>query len=345
MSQEQTRAISVPAAGGPPQAPQATRRDALQRMVDFVTPRIRELKTVSPERFAQIVLVEGSRNPELAECSTASLAASLMLAAELGLEPSGPRGHAYLIPRNVKIKGRRGEPERWEKQCSLLIGYKGLAELARRSGQIVRINAGVVYLPEIAAGLFSATLEPPSIRHDWSPMVERRDDEIAAAYATAEMRDGSRAQVILTRGDIDARRERGKERSFSPWQSDYAAMARKTALRALLAGGLVPLGEPAQRALELDADAPEPVDHRPRTTVQIRAQAEPAAGAWLAELIAARDAYLADHLGVLPDWWPHGEIRDEATARLCIERLAAEARQEQQDSDETDSPAEAGEEE
>uniref|UniRef100_A0A6M3KT12 Putative DNA recombination protein n=1 Tax=viral metagenome TaxID=1070528 RepID=A0A6M3KT12_9ZZZZ len=249
------------------------RRDAVQGIVDGIMPRIRNLKTVSPERFAQIVLVEASRNPKLAECTRDTLGASLMLCAELGLEPSGPRGHAYLIPRNTKVK-TQGAPDRWEMQCTLMLGYKGLAELARRSGQIRRLNAQPVYRGEVDRGLWTASLEPTEIIHRYDLDVDRSDGELVAVYAVAETTDGSKSQVILTRQQIDARRARGKDDGFSPWKSDYAAMARKTALRALLTGGLVPLSERA--AVAIDQDDPIDTTAEPVSIGEPPAQLPPA---------------------------------------------------------------------
>ena len=62
-----------------------------------------------------------------------------------------------------------------------------------------------------------------------------------AVYAIARIRDGSIAYEVLTRQEIDARRNRSQSSGSGPWVTDYASMARKTGLRLLFAGGLVPL--------------------------------------------------------------------------------------------------------
>lgn len=207
---------------------------------------------LTPQKMSQVVMVEASRNPDLYHCTPKSLAASIMLSSELGLVPSGPLGEFYLIPRNMK----------GVKECTSIIGYKGLCKLARNSGEIARINADVVYEGEIKAGVFSATKEPPDIRHDWCiEDIDRSDKAIVLAYAKVAMKDGSTAQLILTRKQIEDRKNRSPAArgGYSPWSTDYAAMCRKTVLRALLSGGLVPLSAdaPLAKALEYDADAPE----------------------------------------------------------------------------------------
>lgn len=317
-------------------APVATRKAAMQQIVDKIMPNLTKLKTVSPERFAQIFLVEVGRNPKLAECTSETLCASLMLSAELGLEPSGPRGHAYLIPRNTTIKG--SSPPRKEMQCTLMIGYKGYAELARRSGEVVRINAQPVYQGEVDRGLWTASLEPAEITHEYALDIDRSDSELVAAYAVAEMKDGSRAQAILSYRQIEAHRARGD--NGPAWTSDYAKMARKTALRELLAGGLVPIGAAVERALDKDADAPA-IETTATVSIkheQIEQPIEPAAllpeppplSDVVQELGSQIDTYLEHHNGV----WPQAVVDagcgsysaltrlDDATASRLLDVLA-----------------------
>ena len=113
-----------------------------------------------------------------------------MLSAQLGLEPGGTLGHIYFIPYGNK--------------CTPIIGYKGYLELARRSGQVARLDARVVYEGEkfeVTAGLH------PNIEHSVRGDVDRSDDKIVAAYAVAVLKDGaglgwkSRRRVALTVGE------------------------------------------------------------------------------------------------------------------------------------------------
>jgi recombination protein RecT len=264
-----------------------SKKDHLRGLIRAMESNIAQVlpKHLTPERMAQLVLVEASRNPRLYDCTPQSIAGCIMLASELGLEPSGPLGKFYLIPRRNKRMGIT--------ECTPLIGYKGYCELARRSGEIVRLNAGVVYQDEIDRKLFQATIEPPSIKHEFTTEpIDRSDKTLVLAYATAEMKDGSKAQIILTREEVDKRRARSAAKNSGPWESDYPAMARKTALRALLSGGLVPLSaeSPLAKALEHDIDAPETIEG---TVVQV--EPEPHDGASrLADAIGLSDEALAE---------------------------------------------------
>ena len=90
---------------------------------------------ITAERFTRITLSALSTNPQHAQCTPKSFLGAMMTAAQLGLEPNTPLGQAYLIPyRN------HGTLE-----CQFILGYKGLIDLAHRSGEVSVIMAQIVY--------------------------------------------------------------------------------------------------------------------------------------------------------------------------------------------------------
>ncbi len=97
-------------------------------------------KHMTADRLARIATTEIRKIPKLAACDQASFLGAIMQCAQLGLEPGGALGHAYLIPfdKRQKVNGR------WETvstEAQLIIGYRGMIDLARRSGQILHISA------------------------------------------------------------------------------------------------------------------------------------------------------------------------------------------------------------
>ena len=66
------------------------------------------------------------------KCDVASLVGAIGQCAQMGLEPNTILGHAYLVPFNTKRKDASGV-ERWVNSVQVIIGYKGLIDLARRS--------------------------------------------------------------------------------------------------------------------------------------------------------------------------------------------------------------------
>lgn len=181
-------------------------------------------KHMTADRMLRISMTALRTTPKLAECTPASFLSCVMSAAQLGLEVNTPLGHAYLIPRkNNKSKVT---------ECTLLVGYQGMIDLARRSGQLRRIHAYVVR----EGDHFAWTLGlDPDIQH--RPAGGNENAPITHAYAVARLQSGDDVFAVLTRNEIEKRRKRGASGSGikTPWDTDYDAMALKSAVRALWA--------------------------------------------------------------------------------------------------------------
>lgn len=209
-------------------------RPEIQQQIALALP-----KQMTPERLLRIALTEVRRNPKLAKCSQESLLGAVFQCAQLGLEPGGGLGHAYLIP--------------YKNEVSFQIGYRGMLDLARRSGQIRSIEAHVVYEGdrfEATLGLESNLVHEP----DWGNSNRNDAKKITFAYAVAHLIDGGRQFEVLSKGELDAAKRRSLSGSSGPWASDYPAMARKTAVRRLFKW--LPMSIEIAKAVELD-EAPE----------------------------------------------------------------------------------------
>lgn len=174
-------------------------------------------KHLTPDRMARVVLTALRTTKDLANCSPQSFAGCVMQASQLGLEPNTPLGHCYLIPR----KGT----------CTLIIGYQGFIELARRSGMVSSIYAYAVRDGDDFGYKLGLN---PDVHHVPSEDADRESKPLTHVYAVAAMRDSSeRVFVALTRAQVDARRKRSAASGNGPWLTDYEAMALKTAVRSL----------------------------------------------------------------------------------------------------------------
>ena len=199
---------------------------------------------LTPERMVKLALVAASKNPTLLQCDTKSVVQSVMAAAQLGLDCSGTLGSAYLVPYRNKGGGYT---------CQLIPGYRGLIDLARRSGQIASIEAHVVHENdefEVAFGLTPILTHKPTLKGDPGPVL--------LAYAVAQLRDGSKQVEVMTKGQLDGIRSRSKA-SSGPWQTDEEEMQRKTVVRRLCK--YLPLSVELQQALvtEEAAESGNPV--------------------------------------------------------------------------------------
>lgn len=170
---------------------------------------------MTPERFTRIALSAVSGNPKLASCDPGSFLAAMMTAAQLGLEPNTPLGQAYLIP--------------YGKQCQFQLGYKGLIDLAWRSGEVADIQAETVYendLWEYELGL------NPKLRH--VPADKDRGDPVRY-YAVIRTKDGGSISAVMSSADVLAHAKKySKSFGSGPWQTNFDEMAKKTVLKRAL---------------------------------------------------------------------------------------------------------------
>lgn len=183
--------------------------------------------TLTPEKMVRLVCAATLRQPDLALCTPLSILQSMMSAATYDLGVCDGSNEGYLVPYNCKIKGPDGR-ERWEKQAQFIPGYQGLVKKAVESGKVRNIESRVVYVKD----LFDYELGVcPTIKH--KPHLGADRGEILAVYAVAFLPDGSTQFEVMAKDEIDAIKSRGKEKKFSPWESDYSEMARKTVVRRL----------------------------------------------------------------------------------------------------------------
>ncbi len=77
-------------------------------------------KHLTADRICRIAITEMGRNPKLFDCDKTSILASIVMAAQLGLEP-GINGQCYLVP----YKG----------VCQLIPGWQGFVDLISRAGR------------------------------------------------------------------------------------------------------------------------------------------------------------------------------------------------------------------
>ena len=174
---------------------------------------------LTPERFTRITLSALSTNAKLAETTPQSFLGAMMTAAQLGLEPNTPLGQAYLIPyRNHGVL-----------ECQFQLGYKGLIDLAYRSGEVSTIQAHVVY--ENDEFEYELGLEP-KLRH--VPAKSDRGDPVFF-YAVFRTKDGGYGFDVMSVDDVRAHAKKySRAYSNGPWQTNFEEMAKKTVLKRVL---------------------------------------------------------------------------------------------------------------
>lgn len=184
---------------------------------------------VDPDRFSRLTLAAVKASPELMQCfgtqqGQTSVLIAAMQAAAVGLEPNTPTQDAWILPR------RNGNV--WEAQ--LMIGYRGLLKLARRSGTIETIYAEVVHEGDYFS--WSRGLEADTLEH--TP-TDGEQGDLTHAYAVARYKAGGYSFMVLNKAQVEARRAlsdswRSQNNQYSPWIKWPEQMWRKTAIRSLI---------------------------------------------------------------------------------------------------------------
>lgn len=176
-------------------------------------------KHLTADRLCKVAMVAAAKNPLLYKCNLNSVAQSVMTAAQLGLDCGGALGSAYLVPYRNKSNGY---------DCQLIIGYRGMIDLARRSGQIESIVARPVFAGdqfEIGYGLDDKLTHRPDTSAEPTP------ERLIGVYVVAKFVGGGHHIEYMGRAEIEQVRRRSRAGNNGPWVTDYIEMCKKTVIR------------------------------------------------------------------------------------------------------------------
>jgi recombination protein RecT len=200
-----------------------TEKKTMQQYIKTMEGEIRKAlpSVMTPERFTRMVLSAISSNSELGNCTPKSFLGAMMNAAQLGLEPNTPLGQAYILPyRNKGIL-----------EAQFQIGYKGLIDLAYRSGEVEVIQSHVVYENdefECEYGINTKLSHKPAASNRGNPI---------KVYAIFKTKSGGYGFEVMSMDDVKthaAKYSKAYGSSFSPWKTNFEEMAKKTVLKRVL---------------------------------------------------------------------------------------------------------------
>jgi len=191
--------------------------------------------------FTRSLMVAVAKNPKLNQCKPDSLYLAVIEAAGLGLDCSGGvMGQAYLIP--------------FKDTCQLIIGYKGLIDLARRAGEYeefyaceVRQNDEFQYIQ----GTDRSIIHKPDVFTDRG--------EVIGFYAVAKTKGGATSFEFMSRAEVEKVRDGSNGwksaqmyKKPSIWDVEekggyFSEMGKKTVIRRLIK--MLPLSSKRLRPL------------------------------------------------------------------------------------------------
>lgn len=192
-------------------------------------------KHLTPDRFVRVACTAMLRTPKLAQCDQTSFFNALLTLSQFGLEPDGRNAH--LIPFENRKRGIT--------ECQLIIDYKGLVDLAMRSGRISNIHADVI-------------CDNDTFTYNLGEIIEHKIDfrkprgSAFAVYAIARFKDGTSKCEVMTMDEVAIIRGRSRAKDSGPWTTDFNEMAKKTVFRRL--SKWLTLSPEFRDAVEADAD-------------------------------------------------------------------------------------------
>jgi recombination protein RecT len=179
--------------------------------------------------FLSSLLTITNNNKLLANADPRTVLAAAATAASLDLPINQSLGKAWIVP----YKGA----------AQFQLGYKGVIELAQRSGRLKFITMTPVYEGEI---------------RDWNRFTEtyqageKESDEVVGYFASFELLNGFKKSTYWTKDEVIRHAKRfSKSFGSGPWQSDFDAMACKTVLLSIMKT-YAPMSIEMQEAMEAD---------------------------------------------------------------------------------------------
>lgn len=179
------------------------------------------------QEFAARVSLLAKQDPLLKEAiekNPDSFVTAMMACIQLDLMPNTPQDFAYILPYNDKKLGR---------MARFQISYKGLKELAYRTGEVKSINGEIVFEGDTFDVEFGTDRK---LTHKPNFDVDRTDFTKAThAYITVVLANGEKPFFVMTRKEIEKIREDTKERNFGKdtpaWAKWWDQQALKTVLK------------------------------------------------------------------------------------------------------------------
>lgn len=213
---------------------------------DAVKAQIQKAIGKNADRFTASIISAVNQNPQLADCNNASIVAGALTGEALKLSPSPTLGNYYLLPFNDKERG---------KVAQFVIGYKGLINLAIRSGVYKKLNVLEIKDGElIKYDPLNEEIEVKLIEDENL----REKTETIGYYAMFEYINGFRKVLFWTKTRMEnfastySAGYRAKK-GYTFWEKDFDSMAKKTMLRQLISKwGVMSITYEMEQALEAD---------------------------------------------------------------------------------------------
>ena len=203
---------------------------------ETISNRFHEVLGRKSAAFMSSILSACATNPKLSACDPMSVISAAMIAATLDLPINPNLGQAHIVP--------------YKDKATFQIGWKGLVQLAQRSGQYRTMNASVVYEGQLIKS------NPFTGEFDFDAEA-KKSDKIVGYLFYFKLLNGFEKYVYLTRDGAEAHGKKfSKSYGYdtSAWKTNFEAMALNTCVKSGLSKW-GPLSTEMQKAMEFDQAA------------------------------------------------------------------------------------------
>ena len=209
--------------------------------------KFKELLGAKAPAFVTSVLQAVSANPLLAKADPASVYNSAAVAAILDLPINQSIGHSYLVPYRTKQKDGT-----FKDLATFQIGYKGIIQLAMRSGKFVRLNSTDVREGEVK----SRNRMTGAMEFDWiSDDNERSKKKIIGYLSYFKLTNGFESEFYMSIEEVEAHAKKYSQSyksGYGQWKDNFDKMALKTCTKLHLNSGQAPLSVQMETAIKVD---------------------------------------------------------------------------------------------
>lgn len=187
---------------------------------EVIKNRFNEVLGKKAASFTSALLNIYNGNPQLQQCDARSILGAAGIAATLNLSITPSLGQAYIVP--------------YKSKATFQVGFRGLVQLAHRTGKYVALHAGKVCEGELR-GFNPGTGEPI--------IGAKISDEVVGYVAYMRLVNGFEKTLYMSKAEIEEHAEKYSQsysydkrngKKSSPWTTNFDAMASKTVLKKLL---------------------------------------------------------------------------------------------------------------
>nr|DAS58460.1 MAG TPA: RecT protein [Caudoviricetes sp.] len=202
--------------------------------------RLEEIIGKNTGSFCASLIQISNSNALLQRAEPNTVISAAIVAATLNLPINNALGFAYIVPFNNSKAGMV--------EAQFQIGYKGLIQLAMRSGQIKRLVTTEIYANQIIS-------RNPIKGYEFDFDIQPEKHEPAVGYyAYMELVNGFIAEAYMSVEDVQAHAARYSQtykKGYGVWKDNFDEMAKKTVMKQLLSK-YAPMSIELQRATLAD---------------------------------------------------------------------------------------------